>query len=135
MRGRYKRELGTRTLTSKAPRRRRVPPLPEADPPWDPRTVRWWRDAFRSPMAGELEPVDEHGLLRLAYLIERFWTEPTAALSAEIRLQSESYGLTPSGRRRLQLVVEKVEGKKRQPTPTGDDPRVLLMPPKKPNAS
>lgn len=119
------------TLPASGGKRRRMPPLP-ADREWQPQTRDWWRDVWRSPMAVEFLQADVHGLFVLAALVDRFWTEPTAALAAEIRLQRQCFGLTPIDRRRLQWEVERVEAVTRkkpaaQPAPApADDPRKLL---------
>jgi hypothetical protein len=107
MKGRYARGAG-RTLTIERRERRRAPALPnEYD--WHPLTRRWWKDVWYSPMAGELLDSDVHGLYRLAVLVDRFWRDPRPTLAGEIRLENEAFGLSPVGRRRLQLVIEKVE--------------------------
>lgn len=102
---------------------------------WHEMTRRWWRDVWRSPMAGEYLQADHHGLYRLAELVNLFWCEPSAGLAAEIRLQQQSFGLTPLDRRRLEWTVEQAEGakdrgKKREqperPAATGEDPRKML---------
>jgi hypothetical protein len=97
-------------------------------------------------MAPEYTDVDIHGLYGLAVIVNDFWNARTAkdrqAASAEIRLQSIRFGLSPMDRRRLQWEVEKTDeaqakGRKRRrdeappepsPAPTGDaqDPRALL---------
>ena len=62
--------------------------------------------------------------------MNRYWEQPATALASEIRLASEAFGLGPTGRRRLQLVVQKVDAvtKKHQPPPIEGDPRALLRP-------
>ena len=49
---------------------------------------------------------DRHGLVMLAVLVDSFWTCPVVAerlkLMAEIRQQSQRFGLSPMDRRRLQ---------------------------------
>lgn len=116
------------------PRRRAAPKLP-ADHPWREETRVWWRDVWRSPMAGEYTVSDRHGLLLLARLVDRFWTEPTTALASEIRLQGQLYGLSPLDRRRLQWEVgrgEEAERKRSRPKPPprpdpSVDPRSVLQ--------
>jgi len=60
-------------------------------------------------MATEYVRADEHGLFRLAVLIDMFWHKPSQKLAAEIRLQQQAYGLTPLDRRRLEWSVEQAE--------------------------
>ncbi len=126
----------TQATLSTDGKRRRVPPLPERTDGtvWDERTLAFWRDTWRSPMAAEFLKADTHGLYILAELVEGFWREPTAARAAEIRLQRQCFGLTPIDRRRLQWEVERVEQVTRkrpveapkQIAPT-DDPRRVLQ--------
>lgn len=104
------------------------------------RTTAWWRDVWTSPMAGEYDDTDRHGLSMLALLVDAFWrgcddAGPDLKLLAEIRQQSQRYGLSPIDRRRLQWEIErteeaKVRGERRRsagasPRPAGD-PRVTL---------
>lgn len=128
MKGRYGKPHNRRTLVIDEPPRRRAPSLP-ASGDWDMRTRKWWEDVWHSPMAGEYLRCDVHGLYRLAVLLERFWRKPSASLAAEIRLEEEAYGLTPTGRRRLQLQIERAEppAQNRPPAPAPpSDPRGIL---------
>ncbi len=119
------------------PKPTRAPRLPADLRDWAAPTRAWWRDVWASPMAAEFLASDRHGLLALAVLVDDFWTttEPRtrAALAAEIRLQSQRYGLSPIDRRRLAWAVERgdaADQRRRQrnrPTPTpGPDPRDAL---------
>jgi hypothetical protein len=114
-----------------------APVLPEGE--WHPQTLQWWSDVWASPMAPEYDDSDRHGLFALARLVDDFWTAETAreraALSAEIRLQRQCFGLTPIDRRRLQWEIERTEEaqdkgrKRRTPAPKGEakpDPRSVL---------
>lgn len=113
-----------------------APQLPERDEPWRPETLAWWADTWASPMAPEFHKSDVHGLFLLAALVDDFWTSPSTALAAEIRLQRQCFGLTPMDRRRLQWEIERSEeavdkGEKRRaaaPKPRAGtaDPRVAL---------
>lgn len=116
----------------------RAPELPElGEDPWHPMTLAWWRDVWSSPMATEYVIADEHGLFRLAVLVNAFWLRPSKDLAAEIRLQEQRYGLSPLDRRRLEWTVEQVDeaqhrGRQRreqqgakQPK-RGKDPRSVL---------
>jgi hypothetical protein len=114
----------------------KAPKLPTGA--WHAMTRSWWKDIWASPMATEFLKADVHALFRLAKLIDDYWSakSPTARkeLAGEIRLQQQSFGLTPFDRRRLEWTIEsteqaKAKGKKRrQKEPTGDssDPRGVL---------
>ena len=121
-------------LPAEAAPRLRAPALPKQRE-WNAMTLRWWRDVWSSPMAGEYLRADEHALLRLAMLIDMFWTEPSRDLAAEIRLQQQAFGLTPLDRVRLEWSIEQAEQArdrgdrqriKRAIIIGGDDPRELL---------
>lgn len=114
--------------------RKRAPLLPK-EMDWHPLTKRWWKELWRSPMAGEYLRADEHALFMLAVLINKFWVEPSTKLASEIRLQQQAFGLTPLDRRRLEWSVEQVEQAKDRRdlrrsreavVIRGDDPRELL---------
>lgn len=89
-----------------------VPDLP-AGREWRPETADWWRDVWSSPMAPEYDGSDVHGLIHLALLVDDFWcatsAKERAALSSEIRLQRQCFGLTPIDRRRLQWEIDRGE--------------------------
>lgn len=89
-----------------------APALPEGRE-WHSQTTAWWSDIWASPMAPEFDDSDRHGLFALAVLVDDFWMadKPStrAALSAEIRLQRQCFGLTPIDRRRLQWEIERGE--------------------------
>ena len=122
------------TLSAEVPKRDR-PELPEGRE-WHALTLSWWADLWASPMAGEYHASDRHALFILAALVDAFWTEPSQALAAEIRLQRQAFGLTPYDRRRLEWTIESVDeaqdrGRQRrarqQPQPVAaDDPRNAL---------
>lgn len=115
-----------------------------ADDPWHPNVLAWWADVWAAGMSDEYHPSDIHQLLALAELYQAYWTVSPAKLrdrlliAAEIRLQRQSFGLTPLDRRRLQWQIETVEAAqdrgtarraaKRAPAPPkpGDDPRQAL---------
>jgi len=82
-------------------------------------------------MADKILRADEHALLRLALLIDMFWTDPSKELAAEIRLEQQAFGLTPIDRRRLQWVVEEEEAPRRARRTVAnnddaEDPRKVL---------
>jgi hypothetical protein len=114
-----------------------APELPlERD--WHDQTRAWWADVWASPMAPEYHDSDRHGLFLLAVLVDDFWRSPTQALAAEIRLQRQSFGLSPLDRRRLQWEIERTDeaqakGTQRRAKATeakaptaGADPRLVL---------
>jgi hypothetical protein len=100
---------------------------------WSPRTRAWWRAIWASPMAPEFLPSDTFALEMLARLEDEFDKAETPLLrlklAGEIRLQRQSFGLTPMDRRRLQWevsrVAEKVE-KREQKRASKADPRAAL---------
>ncbi len=90
--------------------RKRAPRLPKLpDNPWHPLTRLWWNDVWHSPMAAEYVRADVHALLRLAVLVNAFWTKPDRELGAEIRLQQQAFGLTPLDRRRLEWSIAQAD--------------------------
>ena len=107
---------------------RRCPPLPPLRQ-WRPETLAWWREIWRSPMAGEFVPVDRFGLFRAAVLVDEFFREPDPKLAAEIRATEDRYGLSVVSRRRLAWEIG-TPGP--APTPAratnapGEDPRERL---------
>lgn len=88
-----------------------APNLPEM--PWHPMTLAWWSDVWASPMAPEYDDSDKHGLFALAMLVNDFWSTDEVRirrdLAAEIRQQSQRFGLSPIDRRRLQWEIERSE--------------------------
>jgi hypothetical protein len=108
---------------------------------WDPITLDWWADLWAAPMSHEYHSSDRHALFMLAALMDDFWTTDTPgrrkALSEEIRLSRQAFGLTPYDRRRLEWTIESTEEAKdrgntrrarqgaAQPRP-GADPRTAL---------
>lgn len=83
------------------------------DTAWHPMTLSWWVDVWASPMAPEFDDSDKHGLFALAVVVNDFWStdRPTLRrdLIAEIRQQSQRFGLSPIDRRRLQWEIERTE--------------------------
>lgn len=116
-----------------------APELPSRT--WHPMTLSWWSDVWSSPMAPEFDDSDKHGLFALAMLVDDFWVTDEVRirrdLAAEIRQQSQRFGLSPIDRRRLQWEIERTEeaqdrGSRRRtrasesaPRPSGD-PRAAL---------
>ena len=85
-----------------------VPALPSSTE-WHELTRSWWVDVWSSPMSGEFDPSDLHGMYVLAMLVDKFWLEPSTSLAAEIRLQRQCFGLSPIDRRRLQWEIDRGE--------------------------
>ena len=107
-RARRNKVAGARTLT--AVHDVETPELPEfEDFEWHPMTLSWWEDIWASPMAPEYDDSDVHGLFMLAMLVDQYWTQPSAAVAGEIRLQRQCFGLTPIDRRRLQWEIDRGE--------------------------
>jgi hypothetical protein len=103
--------------------------------PWHPMTLAWWRDTWRSPMAGEFLDADKHRLFVLARLVDLYWAQPVPdpKLAGEIRLQGTCFGLTPIDRRRLQWEMGDDDREAAKPEQLADvayedgpDPRGLL---------
>lgn len=129
-----------RNKTSTSARLQANPKLKAPDLParvWHPMTEAWWADVWASPMAPEYDDSDRHGLFVLAVLIDEFWMAPSKELASEIRLQRQSFGLSPIDRRRLQWEIdrgdeasERTSKRRAKPTPSkGDtpaDPRSIL---------
>jgi hypothetical protein len=102
-------------------RRRNLPIRGEADVPWHPDTIGFWREVWASPMAAEFIAADVPGLVLVARLIDRF-NYGDVSLAAEIRLQRQCFGLTPLDRRRLQWEIARgEEAEKRRRTHTARD--------------
>lgn len=135
---RQRRNRTSTAATLKADPRVKAPDLPFEPHPM---TAEWWSDVWASPMAPEYDDSDRHGLVMLAVLVDSFWTCPVVAerlkLMAEIRQQSQRFGLSPMDRRRLQWEIERTEdaqakGARRRaaaPKPdksSGADPRGVL---------
>ena len=117
-----------------------APGLPDRE--WSPATRSWWANLWASPMGPEFDASDLHGLLMLAVLVDDFWSADAPSsrmsLAAEIRQQSQRFGLSPIDRRRLQWEVERVEdaqekgarrrGRVPAPSRRSADPRSVLRP-------
>lgn len=94
----------------------------------------WWREVWTSEIADQYLRVDRQALSRLAVLVDNFWRASdeglaTRELAAEIRLQQQSFGLTPLDRTRLQWEVERAKpaeaAEKDEPPPVYDSRDVL----------
>jgi hypothetical protein len=129
---------GGATLTEQGPGPAAAPDGPPALPKrgrrkWHALTEAWWADVWASPMAAEYLQSDVHGLYVLAELVNQFWRDPSVALSVELRLRGQGYGLSPLDRRRLEWEVSRAEATRRVPggattrKPPAGDPRRFLQ--------
>ena len=114
-RQRQNRKSTATTLSSQ--RRGRAPKLDLFDPKreWDPRTRRWWRAVWASPMAAMYLEPDKEELGAVAILKDMFFSHPTTPLAAEIRLQEARFGLTPVDRARLDWVMMPADEASKRP--------------------
>lgn len=135
------RQRKNRTTTAASidakPAKRRPPALPRGGGggkrgAWHEQTRAWWKDLWRSPLEPEyVVGVDDHLLLVLAAVLDRFWHEPSKELATEVRLQAREFGLNPMARRSLQWQVKSAAAKPGEPArrtaakPSGD-PRERL---------
>jgi len=123
----------------------RLPKLPARPPdaePWDKRTVAWWRETMRSPMAGQYLDADLPVLHVAFELIDEFYATLETArgtkgrrpaligLALEIRQQIARFGLTPRDRLSLHWAVpadeeDDPDGPRAAPPPMVD-PRFKL---------
>ena len=94
-----------------APGRRAVPPMPKGIE-WTDATRAWWAAVWGAPWADEYSAPDRIALGRLAEMVQLF-DDPKAtprekvALSTEIRLAGQAFGLDAASRRRLGWDVER----------------------------
>jgi hypothetical protein len=90
-----------------------APELPDNPDGWHYQTLEWWDEIWRSPMAPEYDDSDIQGLYVMARCVDDFWNarSPTERqkASAEVRLHSMRFGLSPMDRRRLQWEIAKVD--------------------------
>jgi hypothetical protein len=94
-----------RSLEAAAPR---VPELASSFPSivFLPQTVAWWAAWVESPQAAFFAGTDWQTLLRLAPLVDAFFTAPAAQLASEIRQTEAKLGATASDRDRLGWRIE-----------------------------
>jgi hypothetical protein len=106
--------------------------------PWHAMTLAWWRDVWASEFRDEYIRTDEHGLLRVAIVVDGFNWRPNLDDLKEIRLQEARFGLDVMSRRRLEWTVKRAPSTPQRPptagaraAASGEDPRrVLSMVPK-----
>ncbi len=72
-------------------------------------THEWWKEIWHSPVARMWDPSMVPALEELAILRDRFM-DGKLSLANEIRLRSDSFGLTVKGREQLRwMIVDEVE--------------------------
>ena len=111
----------------------------EFQPAVHPLTRQWWREVWRTPMAGRYIETDVLGIRAIAILWNQVYMEPGSdrvpRLMAEIRQQEGRFGLDVLGRRRLDWRIEgSPKGGQAPATPppaasareVAEDPRRLL---------
>lgn len=70
-------------------------------------TRTYWEAIWATPMASQWTMAsDVQILMRLAILVDQFWTTPTKELAADIAKHEARFGLTPLDRMRLQWKLE-----------------------------
>jgi hypothetical protein len=97
-------------------RGRLSPALPKRkadERPWHAETLKFWKEVWASPMAGEYIACDVPGLVNVARLQDAVNYGQLEFL-AELRLQRQCFGLTPLDRRRLQWETERGETAERR---------------------
>lgn len=77
---------------------------------WNPAVVRWWRDIWSSPMAGEFADSDIHGLYLACYYLHEalnpfYKPSERNAMAKSFENVQKNYGLTPSARESLRWQV------------------------------
>lgn len=66
----------------------------------------WWDTWRRSPQSAVFTSTDWQRLGMIAPLVSAYWTEPTTAIMAEIRLNEERLGATHTDRLKARIRVE-----------------------------
>lgn len=90
-------------------------------------TRTYWKVIWASPMAAQWLESDIQPLLRLAILVDQFWTTPTKELAADIAKHEARFGLTPLDRMRLQWKLEAAPEKPTAKYQADEiDPRAML---------
>jgi hypothetical protein len=67
-------------------------------------TYEWWKTIWRSPMATQWTEGDVPALKELAMLRELL-LDGKMSVAAEVRLRSDSFGLTPAGRQQRRWMI------------------------------
>jgi hypothetical protein len=67
-------------------------------------THEWWKTIWRSPMASQWNQGDVPALKELAMLRELL-LDGKVSVAAEVRLRSDSFGLTPAGRQQRRWMI------------------------------
>jgi hypothetical protein len=71
-----------------------------------PQTLAWWEAWKSSPQSSFFAATDWQTLLRLAPMVDLYFTSPTAQLASEIRQTEAKLGATASDRDRLGWKIE-----------------------------
>jgi hypothetical protein len=110
------------------------PPLPRHTE-WEPATRAWWKQIWATPMATQWTEGDVPALIELAALRQHLLSNFQTSLAAEVRLRSDSFGLTPKGRQSLRWELPRDESEpKSKPIPERwTDLRVVDDPERKVN--
>lgn len=86
----------------------------------------WWKEIWRTPMATQWNQGDIPALIELAILRERLVVDGKVSVASEVRLRSEQFGLTPSGRQQRRWIITEEDAEraagapKRTPTRRGN---------------
>lgn len=83
-----------------------TPAVPELDGEFLPQTLAWWSAWVDGPQAEFFAATDWQTLLRLAPLVNLFYTSPSPQLAAEIRQTEAKLGGTAADRDRLGWKIE-----------------------------
>ena len=71
-----------------------------------PETLRWWQSWLDSPIREFMVPSDWQALLRLAVLVEEFWTTHDANLAGKINALENALGGGVKTRKIIDVVVK-----------------------------
>jgi hypothetical protein len=92
------------------------------------RTRTWFETWRSSPQGTQFLATDWQRLRMLAYLVDRYFAEPTAALMAEIRLSEGAVGATVADRRRLLWRIDDSPEAPATRKRRARDPRLTVVP-------
>lgn len=106
--------------------------------PWHWLTVAWWADLWdpaKNPFCVKYLPIHEHGLARLARIVEAYNVTGDVEYLKEIRLQGAEYGMTPRAQMGLQWQIKTPPANQGAPPPPSSsssagarpDPRKVLF--------
>jgi len=101
--------------------------IPELGEGFSEKTERWWADWLASPQTRFFVGTDWQTLLRLAPLVDAYYSEPTPALHSEIRQTESKLGATAGDRERLGWKVAESEPPPEAPPEPRPDPRLTYV--------